>query len=105
MIYLLDNVLLAPDDLPGYLDSLEHRLLPAARQRGMGLVAVWHTNTELGEDVTVTVVFRLQGWAHWVELRAAAALDPLLYEWLAEVTPMRKGGRRLFYEPATFSPV
>ncbi|GAB4658931.1 hypothetical protein [Mycobacterium avium] len=104
-MYVVDNVLIAQSDLPAYLDSLERQLVPAARQRGMDLLAAWHTSAELGEDVTVTTIFRLQDWAHWVELRARAALDPKLYEWLAAFAPMRKGGRRLFYQRAGFSPL
>jgi hypothetical protein len=102
---MVDNVLIAPSDLKTYLHSIEGELLPAARQRGMDLMAAWHTSAELGEEVTVTLIFRVRDWSHWVELRANAAVDPHLHEWLAAVAPMRKGGRRLFYERAAFSPL
>ena len=105
MLYMLDTTVVAPADTDRFLTAFESTFLPAARERGVELVACWHTPTALGEDVDVVAIFRLKDWAHWNELRRKAVLDPAMVEWLAVLKSLRRGGSRKFFTPAAFSPL
>ena len=48
----------------------------------MELVGCWHTPTDIGEMVTVTVVFRVESWANWELIRNAGVRDPLMSTWV-----------------------
>lgn len=104
MIYLVESVDVAPDDTDRYLDAFRRLYLPGAMDRGLRLVACWHTRRDIGEDVTVMVVFAVAGWAEWERARNAAVLDPAMAEWLSARRELMKRGTRRFYEPAAFSP-
>ena len=105
MIFLLESVDVRPDDTERYLAAFEETYLPGARARGMDLVACWHTPVGIGEDVTVTTIFRMRDWGHWNELRGAAVMDPAMPAWLEIRRELVRGGTRRFYEPAAFSPL
>lgn len=105
MIYLVESVDVRPGDTARYLAAFEETYLPGAARRGQELVACWHTPVDIGEDVTVTTVFRLRDWAHWNEVRGAAVVDPSMPAWLALRRELVRGGTRRFYEPAACSPL
>ena len=105
MVYMVDSILLDPADTGRYLELLETSYAPAAAERGLTLVACWHTPENLGEDVTVTAIWSFRDFAEWNEIRRKAVLDPAWHRWVEQATPMRKGGTRRFYYPATFSPL
>jgi hypothetical protein len=105
VILLVESVVVAPDDTDAYLDAFERLYLPGATKRGMELVSCWHTPREIGEDVTVTVVFRLDSWRAWEMIRNAAVGDPSMPEWIAARRVLMKHGTRRFAEPASFSPL
>jgi hypothetical protein len=105
MILLVDSVDVEPPDTDAYLDAFARLYLPGAKARGMELVACWHTPRDIGEDVTVTVVFRLDGWAAWEQARNAAVGDPSMPQWIEARRALMKRGTRRFAEPASFSPL
>ncbi len=105
MLYLLDTTVVDAADTDRFLEAFESTFLPAATERGVELVACWHTPTTLGEDVDVVSIFRLKDWAHWNELRRKAVLDPAMQEWIELLGRLRKGGSRRFFTPAAFSPL
>ncbi len=105
MIYLVDTTTIDAADTDRFLSAFEDVFLPSASRRGMELVACWHTPADLGEDVTVTAIFRLRDWSHWNDLRRALVLDPATGRWVRELESMRKGATRRFYHPAPFSPL
>ena len=104
MIYLVESVDVRPEDVDRYLEAFERHYLPGAMDRGMALVGCWHTPRHIGEDVTVTVTFRLPGWAEWEPMRNAAVGDPNLPVWVEARRELMIRGSRKFYEPAAFSP-
>jgi hypothetical protein len=104
VIHLVDVVEVRPDDVEPYLAAFEEYYLPGALDRGMDLVGCWHTPTEIGEMVTVTVVFGVGSWANWEQIRNAAGRDPLMSTWVDKRRALMTKGTRRFYESASFSP-
>ena len=105
MLYMVDTTVVAAADTDRFLKAFESTFLPAATERGVELLACWHTPTSLGEDVDVVAIFRLKDWAHWNELRRRAVLDPAMVEWIGVLESLRRGGSRKFFSPADFSPL
>jgi hypothetical protein len=105
VIYFIDSVELDEGDVGRYLDAFEHQYLPPARGWGMDLVACWHTPLGIGDDVTVTTIFRMRDWGHWEELRTKSVLDPATGPWVALRRELVRRGTRRFYEPAACSPM
>ena len=99
MIFLVESVDVRPDDVDAYVQGFETHYLPGALDRGMELVGCWHTPTQIGEDVTVMVIFRLLGWAEWEQIRNAAVGDPGVAAWVAVRRDLMVRGSRKFYEP------
>ncbi len=66
----------------------------------MELVGCWHTPTEIGEIVTVTVVFRMDSWEEWERIRNAGVRDPRMGEWIDRRRELMVNGTRRFYESA-----
>ena len=103
MIFLVESVDVRPADTDAYLDAFETHYLPGALERGMDLVGCWHTPKHIGEDVTVTVIFRLPGWAEWEQIRNAAVSDPGVANWVEARRGLMLRGSRKFYEPAALT--
>jgi len=104
VIHLVDTVEVEPQDVASYLAAFEDYYLPGATDRGMELVGCWHTPTDIGEPVTVTVVFRMESWEHWEGIRNAGVRDPRLWTWVERRRALMVQGTRRFYESASFSP-
>ena len=104
MIYMTEMIDVAPEDLAPLLAGFEEHYLPGALDRGMEFVACWHTPVNIGEDVTVTIIFGLRGWAEWEIIRNAAVGDPALPAWVELRRSVMRRGRRIFSEPAPISP-
>ena len=103
MIFLVESVDVRPDDVDAYIAGFETNYLPGALERGMELVGCWHTPKQIGEDVTVTVIFRLPGWAEWEQIRNGAVGDPGVAAWVALRRDLMVRGSRKFYEPAALT--
>jgi hypothetical protein len=105
VIYMVESIDVAAPDTRRFLDAFERVFLPPARERGMKLLACWHTPETLGEDVTVTAIFEIPGWGEWDELRRRTVLDPAMPEWIELRNRLARRGQRRFYTPAEFSPL
>jgi hypothetical protein len=103
VIFLVESVDVRPDDVDAYVAAFETHYLPGALDRGMELVGCWHTPKQIGEDVTVTVIFRLPGWAEWEQMRNRAVGDPGVATWVATRRDLMVRGSRKFYEPAALT--
>jgi len=103
MIFLVESVDVRPDDVDAYVAAFDTHYLPGALERGMELVGCWHTPKQIGEDVTVTVIFGLPGWAEWEQIRNAAVADPGVAAWVAVRRDLMLRGSRKFYEPAALT--
>jgi hypothetical protein len=104
VIHLVDTVDVRPDDLESYLAAFADYYLPGATERGMELIACWHTPTQIGEMVTVIVVFRMESWEQWERIRNAGVRDPRMTTWVDQRRALMLNGSRRFYEAASFSP-
>jgi hypothetical protein len=100
VIHLVDTVEVQPDDLAAYLAAFAECYLPGATERGMELVACWHTPTDIGEPVTVIVVFRMESWEEWERIRNAGVRDPRTATWIERRRQLMLNGTRRFYESA-----
>jgi hypothetical protein len=103
VIHLVDTVEVRPDDLQSYLAAFAEYYLAGATDRGMELVGCWHTPSQIGEVVSVTVVFRLESWAQWEAIRNEGVRDPLMSTWVDRRRALMLTGSRRFYEAAAFS--
>jgi hypothetical protein len=104
VIHLVDTVEVQPHDLEAYLAAFGETYLPGATERGMELVASWHTPTDIGEPVTVIVVFRMESWEEWERIRNAGVRDPRMGEWIDRRRELMVNGTRRFYESAAIPP-
>jgi hypothetical protein len=101
VIHLVDSVDVRPEHLETYLTAFADYYLPGATERGMELVACWHTPTEIGEHVTVTTVFRMDSWQEWERIRNAGVRDPMMATWVDRRREVMLRGSRRFYEDAS----
>jgi hypothetical protein len=101
VIHLVDTVEVKPGDLDAYLEAFAEHYLPGATERGMDLVGCWNTLPEIGELVSVTVVFRLESWEEWERIRNAGVRDPRMSEWIDRRRALMVTGTRRFYESAS----
>jgi len=104
VIHLVDTVEVRPEDLESYLGAFAEFYLPGGTDRGMELVGCWHTPAEIGENVTVMVVFALESWQEWERIRNAAVRDQRVSTWVERRRALMLVGSRRFYEPADMSP-
>jgi hypothetical protein len=100
MIRLVDTVEVQPHDLEAYLAAFAEYYLPGALDRGVTFVGCWHTPTEIGENISVVVVFELESWEHWERVRNAGVRDPLMPTWIERRRELMLRGTRRFYEDA-----
>lgn len=100
MIHLVDTVEVRANDLDAYLDAFRENYLPGATERGMELVACWHTPRGIGETVDVMVVFALESWEEWERIRNVGVRDRRMAAWVERRRALVLHGTRGFYEPA-----
>jgi hypothetical protein len=98
VIHLVDTVEVQRADLDAYLAAFTEHYLPGATERGMELVGCWHTPTEIGENVSVMAVFRLESWAEWERIRNAGVRDPRMATWIDLRRALMVNGTRRFYQ-------
>ena len=104
MIYLVDDIIVAPENTEKYLELFQTDYLPGARKRDLELVACWHTPTDIGEDVTILIIWALRDWKHWDQVRHDSVMDLSMWAWVDQIKALRKGGTRRFFLPTEFSP-
>jgi NIPSNAP protein len=103
VIHLVDTVEVRPEDVESYVAAFAEFYLPGALDRGMQLVGCWHTPTEIGENVSIMVVFAVESWAQWETVRNAGVRDPRMSTWVDRRRELMLNGTRRFYETASVS--
>lgn len=104
MIHLVDTVEVRAEDVDAYLDAFREYYLEGAIKRGMELVACWHTPVDIGDVVTVMVVFALPSWEEWERIRNEGVRDRRMATWVERRRALVLHGTRRFYEPASLAP-
>ena len=104
MIHLVDTVEVRADDLDAYLDAFREYYLPGATERGMELVACWHTPRGIGDTVDAMVVFALESWEEWERIRNVGVRDRRMATWVERRRALVLSGTRRFYEPSAVAP-
>jgi hypothetical protein len=104
VIHLVDTVEVRADDLDAYLDAFREYYLTGATERGMDLVACWHTPVGIGDVVSIMVVFALPSWEEWERIRNAGVRDRRTATWVERRRPLVLRGTRRFYEPSAVTP-
>jgi len=104
VIHLVDTVEVRADDVEAYLEAFRDHYLPGATERGMELVACWHTPRGIGDVVDVMVVFALPGWEEWEQIRNDGVRDRRVSTWVERRRALVLRGTRRFYEPASLDP-
>ena len=105
MLYVIEEVDVAPDDLAEYLEGLDRLWRPRLPDHGLELVACWNTAPDVGLDVRITTVCRVPSWGAWDAARQRAILDPASPEWWALRRRLMRWGHRRFATGTTFSPL
>ena len=105
MVYLVDTIQLPAEHADEYLKIIQSAAVPVMTGAGAKFVACWATSTELGEDVSIKVIWSFEDHVEWNEIRKNLVLDPQWHEYASRIALLRTGGTRRFYYPASFSPL
>jgi NIPSNAP len=105
MAYVVDTALMEPANAPEYLRLVENEGVPVMTEAGAGFVSCWSTSSELGEEVSVKTIWSFADHAEWNVIRKNMVLDPRWYAYSEKIKPLRTGGMRRFFYPASFSPL
>jgi hypothetical protein len=105
MVYLVDTIQVEPKNADKYLRLVEKIGVPAMKGAGVNFVSCWATSKELGEDVSIKVIWSFKDHVEWNDLRKNLVLSPQWHEYAEKGASLRKGGTRRFYYPAAFSPL
>jgi hypothetical protein len=105
MAFVVDTALMEPANAPEYLRLVETEGVPVMTGAGAGFVSCWSTSAELGEEVSVKTIWSFADHAEWNVIRKNMVLDPRWYAYSEKIKPLRTGGTRRFFYPASFSPL
>lgn len=95
-VTILDEVTLVAGDVDGWLARWRSEYVPAARDRGLDLVAVWTGGTRDPQCDTVVIQWRLPSVGVFWSSRQAAAADPQVASfWAATDAIARHRDRRV----------
>ena len=100
MLHIVDTVEVEPAETDGYVDAVHELGVPVMADAGASLVWCGATPRHIGEPVWVQVVWAVDGFERWNEVRRDLVLDPRWYEYGARVAALRRGGTRRFYATA-----
>jgi hypothetical protein len=103
VIHLVDTVEVRAADVDAYLDAFREHYLPGATDRGMELVACWHTPAGIGDVASVMVVFALASWEEWERIRNEGVRDRRMTTWVERRRALVLRGTRRFYEPTALN--
>jgi hypothetical protein len=98
-VEIVDTAAVAAADARQYVTLIRKRIAPVMTDAGASLMALWTTSDEIGEDVLVQAVWRVNDHAEWNCVRRNFFLDPRWHAAWAEAAPLRRSGTRRFYYP------
>jgi hypothetical protein len=105
MAYVVDTALMEPTNVQEYLHLVETEAVSVMTDAGAGFVSCWSTSGELGEEVQVKTIWSFADHVEWNVIRKNMVLDPRYYAYSEKIKPLRTGGTRRFFYPASFSPL
>jgi hypothetical protein len=98
-VEIVDTASVAAPDAQHYVTLLRDRIVPVMIDAGASLVALRATSGEIGEDVLVQSVWRVNDHSEWNCVRKNFFLDPRWHVAWAEAAPLRRSGTRRFFYP------
>jgi len=99
VLHVVDTVEVDPDRAGDYLELIGTLGVTVMTDAGATLVSCATTSAEIGEPVSVQVVWGCDGYPAWNEIRMHLVLDPRWHELGSRAAALRRGGTRRFYTP------
>lgn len=100
MMYLVDTVRVAPEQLPEYLDVLTSQVVPLYRDAGATFEYCRTTDGDLGEAIEVQLAWSFEDNAAWNGIRRTLVTDGRYYESALALAALRRDGTRRFHRDA-----
>ena len=99
MVHLVDTVDVDPALVDDYLGVVRGLGVAVMTDAGAALVSCATTPRDMGEPVSIQVVWGFDDFAHWNDIRRRLVLDPRWYDYGSAVARLRAAGTRRFYLP------
>jgi hypothetical protein len=102
VVYLVDTIEVDPGKVEEYLRTVEEFGIPVMTGAGAHFVSCRTTSKELGEPVSIEVVWAFEDHERWNDIRKNLVLDARWYAFGDRIAELRTGGTRRFYYPVSF---
>jgi hypothetical protein len=99
VLHVVDTVEVDPDRAGDYIELIGTLGVTVMTEAGASLVSCASTSAEIGEPVSVQVVWGCAGYPAWNEIRMHLVLDPRWHELAGRAAALRLSGTRRFYTP------
>ena len=100
MLHIVDTIEVDAPDVDAYLDAVRGLGVPVMTDAGASFVSCEASPPDIGEPVWVQVVWAVDDFERWNEVRRDLVLDPRWYAYGARITALRRGGTRRFFVAA-----
>jgi hypothetical protein len=100
VLHIVDTVEVEAAEVDAYLEAVRNLGVPVMTAAGASLVSCAATPPDIGDPVCVQVVWAVDGFERWNEVRRDLVLDPRWYVYGARITALRRGGTRRIYVTA-----
>jgi hypothetical protein len=97
VLHIVDTVEVEPADVDAYVDVVHGLGVPVMADAGASLVSCGATPVGIGDPVCVQVVWAVDGFERWNEVRRDLVLDPRWYAYGARAAALRRDGTRRFF--------
>jgi len=104
VVHLVDTIEVEPERVEDYLAAVRTRGLAGMTDAGAVFVSCATTASDLGERVSIQVVWGFDDHEQWNDIRRCLVLDPRWYEYARIIAALRTGGTRRFYAPVPVRP-
>ena len=100
MLHIVDTVEVDAAEVDAYLEAVRNLGVPVMTDAGASLMSCAASPPDIGDPVCVQVVWGVDGFERWNEVRRDLVLDPRWYAYAARISTLRHGGTRRFYVTA-----
>jgi hypothetical protein len=97
VLHIVDTVEVEDADAGAYVEAVHELGVPVMTDAGASLVSCATTPPDIGDPVHVQVVWAVDSFERWNEVRRDLVLDPRWYLYGARVSALRRSGTRRFY--------
>jgi hypothetical protein len=104
MPHVVDTIVVEPRCVAEYLEVVGGLGVAVMTDAGATFVSCATTAPDMGEDVTVQIVWGFDDHVQWNVIRKNLVLDRRWYDYAARVEALRLHGTRRVFYPAPFSP-